>query len=191
MTPTYFFTDKSGNIVVVTHLERSRCQEEIQQELKQRYAAFSRESFRELPAASAGKRLEWVQQDLLAPDTCNLVAITPEAALLGHAALFPYRHRPAGELLVAVWQEHQNRGIGTWLVRSAIRAARTLRFGMLDLFVDTTNGRARRVYENCGFQYGKRPPCPCGLVRMFLSLTPPIDNFSPRPAANLLTAATH
>jgi len=51
-----------------------------------------------------------------------------------------------------VHPQFQNRGIGTRLVRAAVRQARSDGFPAMYLETEESNGPARRAYENAGFR---------------------------------------
>ena len=51
-----------------------------------------------------------------------------------------------------VHPDFQNRGIGTRLVRAAVRQARTAGFEAIYLEAEEMNGAARRTYEKAGFR---------------------------------------
>jgi ribosomal protein S18 acetylase RimI-like enzyme len=56
-----------------------------------------------------------------------------------------------------VHPEFQNRGIGTRLVRAAIRQARAAGYPAMYLETEGSNEAARRAYEKAGFQAHDRP----------------------------------
>jgi CBS domain-containing protein len=82
----------------------------------------------------------------------NLIALSFEAGLVGHSALFPVNDR-VSEMLVVVSPPFQNIGIGTELTRCAIQLAHELGYETIQLSVEVTNTRARHVYKKCGFDY--------------------------------------
>lgn len=140
-------------VVVKCRVPRDEVEEHVNrvQQLLDRYLAYQpRNSFQGLPPLRDEACVAWVQKMLA--DGRHLLAVSPQDDLLGHAALFPM-HATACELLVVVWLEHQNRGVGTKLVQSAIELSRQLRFERMVLSVEATNVHARHVYEKCGFQY--------------------------------------
>jgi RimJ/RimL family protein N-acetyltransferase len=71
---------------------------------------------------------------------------------VGHAAVFPINGRKC-EMLVVVWPEFQNIGIGTELSRGCVEIAAEIGFEQMWLPVDSTNLRARHIYAKCGFEY--------------------------------------
>jgi CBS domain-containing protein len=85
-------------------------------------------------------------------DAINLVAMSFQDGIVGHAAIFPM---DAGtcEMLVVVSPAFQNAGIGTELTRAVVQAAHATGFDRVWLDVDSTNVRARHVYKKCGFTY--------------------------------------
>jgi len=76
----------------------------------------------------------------------NLVALSIDAGVVGHAALFPMRADTC-EMLVVV-----SPGIGTQLARCAVQLAHEVGFGRIWLSVEATNLRARHVFRKCGFE---------------------------------------
>jgi N-acetylglutamate synthase-like GNAT family acetyltransferase len=81
----------------------------------------------------------------------NLIAVS-NSGIVGHTALFPINDRKC-ELLVVVWPQFQNIGIGTELTRGCVDMACELGFEQIWLPVDSTNLRARHIYAKCGFEY--------------------------------------
>ena len=138
------------------------------QRLIDMYLAFQpRNSFQGLPPIKDEVCVRWVREMLatgihviaslghgrLAAQTMR--ARRPRsrnAAIIGHAALFPVNDKKC-EMLVVVCPGFQNLGIGTELVRSCIDLADELGFERIWLPVDATNVRARHVYRKCGFEY--------------------------------------
>ena len=121
------------------------------QRLVDMYLAFQpRNSFQGLPPIKDAVCVRWVQ-DMLATGI-HLTAMSPDDALIGHAALFPINTSKC-ELLVVVCPGFQNLGVGTQLVQSCVELAGELGFQQIWLPVDATNVRARCVYRKCGFEY--------------------------------------
>jgi RimJ/RimL family protein N-acetyltransferase len=142
-------TDKTGATIELKLLDAGS-----HAQLLQMYLAYQpRNSFQGLPPLKDQVCTAWVQQMI---DTgLNIVAAgpqDPQGSILGHTALFPIDGRRC-EMLVVVYPTHQNRGIGTELVRSSVHLACELGFANVWLPVDATNVRARHVYKKCGFEY--------------------------------------
>ncbi len=116
------------------------------------YLAYQpRNCFQGLPPIRDEVCAQWVEG--MIRDGVSIVAVPADGeAVAGHVAVFPINPRKC-ELLVVVAPAFQNQGIGTELVRSAAELADEQGFRQVWLPVDATNGRARRVYEKCGFDY--------------------------------------
>jgi RimJ/RimL family protein N-acetyltransferase len=167
------FPDKRGERVAVAPLEDYQ-----KGQLLEHYLAYRpRNSFQGLPPLRDEACIDWVRQMLT--DGTHLIAVSQPGDIMGHAALFPI-HARVCELLVVVWPGHQNQGIGTELVQSAVRLSEELRFQRIVLSVEATNVQARRVYEKCGFQY--RGQACHGEVRMVrhAQAVPPVADAVPR-----------
>lgn len=114
------------------------------------YLAFRpRNSFQGLPPLKDEVCVKWVRE--MIATGVNLVAVS-RAEIVGHTALFPIDDGKC-ELLVVVWPEFQNIGIGTELTRGCVDLAREMGFEQMWLPVDATNLRARHIYAKCGFEY--------------------------------------
>jgi RimJ/RimL family protein N-acetyltransferase len=114
------------------------------------YLAFRpRNSFQGLPPLRDEVCLKWVRE--MTDTGVNLVAVS-QSRIVGHTALFPIDDRRC-ELLVVVWPEFQNIGIGTELTRGCVDLASEMGFEQMWLPVDATNLRARHIYAKCGFDY--------------------------------------
>jgi RimJ/RimL family protein N-acetyltransferase len=123
----------------------------LRHQLVQAYLDFRpRNSFQGLPPLKDEVCLKWVE-DMIATGI-NLLALSHQAGIVGHTALFPINDRKC-EMLIVVWPRFQNIGIGTQLTRCVVRMARKLRFEKIWLPVDATNLRARHIYKKCGFEY--------------------------------------
>jgi CBS domain-containing protein len=82
----------------------------------------------------------------------NLVAISFEEGIVGHVVLFAMQDKMC-ELMVVVTPEYQHVGIGSQLMRCAVRLAYELEFEKIWLCVESGNHIARHVYQKCGFDY--------------------------------------
>ncbi len=143
--PKVFFA-KNGNTLLISTLNDDRCRR-----LLRMYLAFRpRNSFQGLPPLLDDRCRAWVQQ--MISTGINLVALDADDEVVGHCALFPIDNRVC-ELFVAVSPPLQNSGIGTELVRCAIRAAQELGFERIWLPVEPSNLQARRIYRKIGFEY--------------------------------------
>jgi RimJ/RimL family protein N-acetyltransferase len=140
------FINKKGEAILVHLLD-----ENVTPRLVQMYLAFQpRNSFQGLPPVKDEACVKWVEQ--MAVNATNLVALSFEKGVVGHAALFPMKDS-ACEFLVVVSPPLQNTGVGTELTRSAIQVSYEMGFETMWLDVDATNVRARHVYKKCGFAY--------------------------------------
>jgi RimJ/RimL family protein N-acetyltransferase len=119
--------------------------------LVETYLAFEpRNSFQGLPPLKDEICVQWVEG--MITTGINLIALSAEAGIVGHTAVFPINERKC-EMLVVVWPRFQNIGIGTELTRSSVEIAAKPAFEKLWLPVDSTNLRARHIYLKCGFEY--------------------------------------
>jgi RimJ/RimL family protein N-acetyltransferase len=140
------FINKRGDAILANMLD-----DKLSQRLVDMYLAFEpRNSFQGLPPISDAACVSWVRHMI---DTgINLIALSFEAGLVGHSALFPVNDR-VSEMLAVVSPPFQNIGIGTELTRCAIQLAHELGYDTIQLSVEATNSRARHVYKKCGFDY--------------------------------------
>ncbi len=140
------FINKKGEAILIHLLD-----EGVRPRLVEMYLAYQpRNSFQGLPPVKDAACVTWVEQ--MAANATNLVALSFEKGVVGHAALFPMKEA-ACEFLVVVSPPCQNTGIGTELTRSAIQVSYEMGFERMWLDVDATNVRARHVYKKCGFEY--------------------------------------
>jgi RimJ/RimL family protein N-acetyltransferase len=140
------FTAKNGQTLRLQLLRESR-----QRQFVEAYLAFQpRNSFQGLPPLKDEICEKWVREMI---DTgINLLAVSPQGDIAGHTALFPIDDRKC-EMLVVVWPQFQNIGIGTELTRGCVQMACELGYAQMWLPVDATNLRARHIYAKCGFEY--------------------------------------
>ena len=87
----------------------------------------------------------------------DLTVFTKQGELIAngcvHRLAGTYRMAHRAELSIAVRQSHWNRGLGTFLVEQAIRAARAMPgIGSLELTAMGGNRRALALYERMGFR---------------------------------------
>lgn len=138
------FINKRGDPILIHHLK-----DKTTQRLVEMYLDFPRNCFQGLPPVKDEACVKWVQG--MIKDAVNLVALSFESGVVGHAALFPVDDTHS-EMLVVVSPPHQDAGIGTELIRSVVQLACDLAFKAIALSVETTNVRARHVYRKCGFR---------------------------------------
>ncbi len=139
------FVTKRGDPIVITPLDDDRGDA-----LSAMYLAYEpRNAFWGLPPIRDDACRRWVRG--MIATGLNLVALSMDAGVVGHAALFPMGDE-ACEMLVVVSPPFQNRGIGTQLARCAVQLAHEVGFGRIWLSVEATNLRARHVFRKCGFE---------------------------------------
>jgi len=140
------FINKNGEPVLITPLNRARTEP-----LVAMYMDYQpRNSFWGLPPIRDDACREWV--DRIVRDGENLVALSFQAGVVGHAALFPMGGEGC-EMLVVVAPAHQNLGIGTQLARCSVQLAHEIGFRRIWLSIESNNLRARHVFRKCGFEY--------------------------------------
>jgi len=145
------FTTKNGQSLRLQLLRESR-----HQQFMEAYLAFQpRNSFQGLPPLKDEICAKWVRE--MIGTGINLIAVCPQAGIAGHTALFPIDDRKC-EMLVVVWPQFQNIGIGTELTRGCVQMACEMGFEQMWLPVDATNLRARHIYAKCGFEYRSQQP---------------------------------
>ena len=145
----YAFVDKRGDPVLIKPLSEKR-----HDQLKRLYLDYEpRDSFSGLPPILDEECIKWVEG--MVRDGLNLVAISFEKGIVGHAVIFPMDAQRC-EMLIAVTPGYQNVGIGTQLTRCIIQLAFELEFERIWLAVEITNQIARHVYQKCGFEYISR-----------------------------------
>lgn len=145
-TVPHAFINKKGEAVLIERLE-----ERLHPYLIEMYIAYRpRASFQGLPPLDDVVCEKWVR-DMVEKGT-NLVALSFERGVVGHAALFPMNECSC-EVVTVVRREFQNIGIGTELVRCSVHLSHEMGFGEIWLSVEATNPRARHVYRKCGFEY--------------------------------------
>ena len=111
----HLFVDRKNELIIIKRLDES-----LHQALIKKYLAFQpRDSFEGLPPIEDEACVKWVWKTI--HDGCNLVALTSEGDIVGHAAIF-FIDQPRCEMLTVVWPQFRNRGIGTELVRCCIIA---------------------------------------------------------------------
>jgi RimJ/RimL family protein N-acetyltransferase len=143
----------------------------MHEELIAAYLAFKpRNSFQGLPPLKDQGCINWVC-DMITTGV-NLLAVRPSEGIVGHAAVFPINERRC-EMLVVVWPDYQNIGIGTELSRGCVEIAMELGFEQMWLPVESTNLRARHIYAKCGFEY-----CSSKLARE-LEMTCELNRYRP------------
>jgi len=140
------FVNRRAEPILVKTLGEKR-----HRQLVEMYLAFRpRNCFSGLPPLTDPACVRWVEGVIAAG--INLVALSFEEGLVGHAALFPIDAQSC-EMLCAVSPPDQKIGIGTELTRCAIQLAHELGFDEIRLNVEAGNHVARHVYEKCGFHY--------------------------------------
>ena len=140
------FVDKRGDAVLIKPLNEKR-----HDQLTRLYLDYEpRDSFSGLPPILDDECVRWVHG--MIRDGVNLIAISFEKGIIGHAVIFPMDEKRC-EMLIAIAPGYQNVGIGTQLTRCIIQLAFELEFERIWLAVEITNQIARHVYQKCGFEY--------------------------------------
>jgi len=140
------FINKKGDPILIKMLDEKR-----QRQLMAMYLAYQpRNSFSGLPPIADEACVRWVEG--MIATGIDLVALSFDAGVVGHAALFPIDEETC-EMLVVVSPAEQEAGIGSELTRCLIQLACELGFEAIRLSVEAGNHIARHVYEKCGFEY--------------------------------------
>lgn len=114
-----------------------------------------------IPEAIQGELLaQWYAEDRLVrsignPNAAFFVAEEGEGGIVGFANAFPLQESGDAELgRLYILPEHQRKGLGRQLVRTAVDALRTThQVERLFVQVETENWIGRRAYEALGFAY--------------------------------------
>jgi acetoin utilization protein AcuB len=140
------FINKRGQATLIQTLTPGQ-----RQQLIEMYLAYKpRNSFGGLPPIRDSLCVDWVIG--MIDTAANLVALSFDVGIVGHAALFPIDADKC-EILLVVSPPQQQIGIGTEMTRSLIQLADELGFEHISLTVETRNKVARHVYQKCGFAY--------------------------------------
>lgn len=140
------FIDKRGDPILIKPLSVKRHGQVIRMYLDYE----PRDSFAGLPPIRDEECVKWVEG--MIREGINLVAVSFEEGIIGHAALFPMDAERC-EMFIVMSPGHQNAGIGTQLTRSIIQLAYELEFDRIWLSVEIKNRIAQHVYAKCGFEY--------------------------------------
>jgi len=139
------FINRRGEPVVIKTLDPKD-----REPLVRMYLAYQpRDSFAGLPPLRDDDCVRWVQG--MQERGANLIALSFQAGVAGHAALFPVDGETC-EYFLVVAPAHQRLGIGTELTRCAVQAAHELGFERVWASVEAANQVARRVCRKCGFR---------------------------------------
>jgi len=140
------FLNKRNEPILVAPLD-----ERHEDGLARMYLAYEpRNSFWGLPPIQDDACRQWVEG--MIADGVNLLALSFDAGVVGHAGLFPM-DEGACEMLVVVSPRFQNQGIGTQLARCAVQVSHEIGFCRIWLSIEANNLRARHVFRKCGFEY--------------------------------------
>jgi len=143
-TPNVFL-DKKGGPVMVRPFEP-----QFLKGLTQMYLAYSpRASIGGVPPVNNRTCIQWVRK--ITTGTINLVALSFERLVIGHAVLFPMQKKVC-ELLIVIAPLFQHSGIGTQMMRCIIQLGYELGFEKIWLSADKTNFVALHLYNKCGFE---------------------------------------
>ena len=139
------FVNKKGEAILIRMLG-----ERWEEELAKMYLAYEpRNSFNGLPPIGDDACAKWVAG--MIRGATNIIAVSFWEGVVGHASLFPMDEHGC-EMLLVVARRFQNCGIGTQLTHCAVQLCGEVGFDRIWISVDTTNYRARHVYEKCGFE---------------------------------------
>ncbi len=140
------FINKRGEATLVQTLTPKQ-----HQKLVDMYLAYQpRNSFDGLPPIRDSICIDWVNG--MIANAANLISMSFDVGLVGHAALFPMNADEC-EILLVVSPPQQQIGIGTEMTRSMIQLADELGYERIRLNVEAKNSVARHVYQKCGFYY--------------------------------------
>jgi RimJ/RimL family protein N-acetyltransferase len=140
------FSAKNGQLLRIQLLRERHYQSFVEAYLAYR----PRNAFQGLPPLKDKVCEKWAWQMIDAG--INLIAVSSQGGIAGHAALFPIDDCQC-EMLVVVWPQFQNVGLGAELTRGCVEMGCALGFGEMWVAVDAANLRARHVYAKCGFAY--------------------------------------
>ncbi len=142
----HWFVTKRGESVLLQPLDAAGIERLIAA-----YLGFEpRGSFQGLPPLKDEVCEDWARQ--LVESGVHWTATTADGRIVGHLALLPLGSF-RWEMLLVVWPSHQNVGIGTELVHRALAEPLQIEARRILLSVESTNVRARHVYEKSGFEY--------------------------------------
>ena len=152
------FIDKAGYPILITPVN-----EHHEEALLAMYLAYQpRNAFWGLPPIQDDACRKWVRG--MVRDGANLAALSFNAGVVGHAAVFGMSETVC-EMLVVVSPPHQNLGIGTALNAFALNELKTRGIQMVRVETggDPSHAPARRCYEKAGYTV-------LPLVRYFIKL---------------------
>ncbi|MBL7077421.1 MAG: GNAT family N-acetyltransferase [Kiritimatiellae bacterium] len=139
------FVDRRAEPVLI----RTLSDKHVERLLDMYLAYEPRGSFNGLPPIEDGACVMWVKH--MVDTGVNLVALSFDAGVVGHAVLFPMREG-AYEFLVVISPSHQGAGIGTELTRDVMQLGYEAGIDRIWLCVEEMNRVARHVYRKCGFR---------------------------------------
>lgn len=140
------FLNKRNEPILITPLDERR-----EAGLVRMYLAYEpRNSFWGLPPIQDDACRRWVEG--MIADGMNLLALSFDTGVVGHAALFPM-DEGACEMFIVVSRPLQNLGIGTQLARCAVQLSHEMGFCRIWLSIEANNLSARHVLRKCGFEY--------------------------------------
>ena len=140
------FTDKNGNKFII------RPADENDYDLTLRmYDLFEpKESAQGLPPADPDRRKHWIQNVL--GESRNVISATGPM-VVGHACLIDIQPGVRSELVIAVHQDWQGRGLGSEMTSLLVEIARCYGYHKIWLTVEATNLKAIHVYKKFGFAF--------------------------------------
>jgi GNAT superfamily N-acetyltransferase len=115
------------------------------------YHAFAPKGrFQGLPPVEKAVCNTWIKK--LVYDGENYLVLR-EDSVIGHVAVLPDAGNVEAEWLIFVDQFNRGIGIGTAIIRAAIKQAEETRIKLLWLIIDAQNIRAMSLYSKCGFVF--------------------------------------
>lgn len=136
------FIDRNSEPILIKPLDEARHEPLASMYLR----CVPRNSFGGLPPAGDDACRKWVGG--MIAGAANLIAVSFERGIIGHACLFPMGGNRC-EFLVVVAPDFRGRGVGTHLTRCAAQLACEAGFEQIWLSVEVENHVARHVYLKC------------------------------------------
>ena len=141
------FIDKRNEPILVTMLDEKK-----EDQLYAMYLGkIRRNIFNGLPPVHDDACRKWIGS-MITTALANIVALSFEQGIIGHAALFRMDDKRV-EMIIVVDREFQDRGIGTQLTESLIQLAYEVGYENIWLSVDSRNFVAQHIYLKCGFEF--------------------------------------
>jgi RimJ/RimL family protein N-acetyltransferase len=140
------FTDKKGEKLIIRLADK-----DDYGLILSMYDLFEpKESAQGLPPADSERRKNWVRKIL--EESLNVISETGPT-VVGHACLIDIQPGVRSELIVAVHQDWQGRGLGSAMISLLVEVARRCNYHRIWLTVNATNLKAIHVYKKYGFTF--------------------------------------